>query len=270
MARAPLLEVKNLHVEVEGKRVLKGVGLRIERGEVHALMGPNASGKTSLAMAVAGIPTYRVIKGKIRFEGKELNQIPINERAKLGIGLAFQNPPSVRGVKLVDLLRVMGGVGVWDPLKEPKEGFASKLLSRVGLDPQAFLNRELNVGFSGGERKRSELAQMFAMRPKLMILDEPDSGVDVDSLRLLGQETKRAVEEIGSAVLVITHHRHILEYLKPDLAHVLVGGKIVCSGDPEFITACVEREGYEACLRGEFGWPLRPRRRRLGRGAPMA
>jgi Fe-S cluster assembly ATP-binding protein len=235
-----MLKIKDLHVEVEGKEVLKGIDLTLRKGETHALMGPNACGKTTLVLTILGFPSYRVTKGGIFFEGEDLSHKDISERARLGIALAYQSPPEVRGVKMRDILKF---------ISESYSGQdASYWLQRVGLDP-SFLSRELNLGFSGGEKKRAELAQVFAMKPKLMILDEPDSGVDIDSLKLMGNEIRKVSEELESSTLVITHHRHILQYLKVDRCHIMHGGKIAISGEPKEIIHRVEESGYEGYLK---------------------
>ncbi|MEW6620241.1 MAG: Fe-S cluster assembly ATPase SufC [bacterium] len=239
-----LLEIKDLVVKVNNKQVLNGVHLNIEKGEVHILMGPNGSGKSTLIMTLLGYPHYQVVSGKITFAGTELNSKPIHQRVKLGLSVAFQSPPEIRGVKLRDLIRIAGGKTLWDSFKEPQESFATPLLTKVGLLPEVFRDREVNVGFSGGERKRSEVAQIFASKPKLMILDEPDSGVDIDSLKMIGKDLGEYIEENHCACLVVTHYRHILPYLRPDLAHVMCGGRIVKTGDPVEIFTRIEQKGF--------------------------
>ncbi|MFH0774322.1 MAG: Fe-S cluster assembly ATPase SufC [bacterium] len=239
-----LLEIENLFVEVEGKGVLNGVNLSIEEGGVHIIMGPNGSGKSSLMMSLLGWPHYNIVQGAIRFAGEELNSMPIHQRVRLGLAISFQAPPEIRGVKLRDLVRLSGGVPLWDPSKEPEEKIATPLLRKVGLSPEQFSGRDVNVGFSGGERKRSELAQVFAQKPKLMILDEPDSGVDIDSLKMIGRDLGEYIRENHCACLVITHYRHILPYLKPDLAHIMCGGVIVKSGEPYEMFTRIEEKGY--------------------------
>jgi Fe-S cluster assembly ATP-binding protein len=226
-----MLKVESLTVEVQGKEVLKDVNLSVEEEKVYVLMGPNASGKTSLIYTILGYPQYKIKKGRIIFAGKELNALPINERVKMGIGVVHQSPASIRGVKLGNLLKLCG----CGDSKEP--------LERVGLSEE-FLEREVNIGFSGGEKKRSELAQVFAQRPKFLILDELDSGVDLDSLRLLGTELENFIEETGCTALVITHYRHILPFIKPHKALVMCGGMIVAEGCPKEIFSKIEEEGY--------------------------
>ncbi len=244
-----LLKIRNLHVSVDNRKILHGVNLKIDRGETHIIMGPNASGKTTLAMTMIGYPAYRVTKGQILFEGKDICNLGIHDRAQLGIAVTFQNPPAIRGVKLRDLLRLCAGLEPWNPLKEPHEAFASKVLEEVGMNSELYLNRDVNLGFSGGEKKRVEVAQMLCLKPKLMVLDEPDSGVDLDSLKLIGNKINGLATELGSAVLVITHYRHILPYLKPRFVHILYNGRIVDSGDSGRIIPRLEELGYEGYVK---------------------
>ncbi|MBU0600538.1 Fe-S cluster assembly ATPase SufC [bacterium] len=236
-----LLEIENLFVEINGKKVLNGVNLNIEEGEVHILMGPNGSGKSSLIMSLLGYPHYKIVKGKLKLAGEELNLKPIYERVKLGLAISFQSPPEIRGVKLRDLIRLSAGEPVW---KGGKEEVATSFLQKVGLPPELFCQRDVNVGFSGGERKRSELAQVFAQKPKLMVLDEVDSGVDIDSLKMIGRDLSEYIQENHCACLVVTHYRHILSYLKPDFAHIMCGGVIVKSGEPFEMFTRLEERGY--------------------------
>ena len=243
-----LLEIQDLHVSIGAQEVLKGVNLAVDAGETHVLLGPNASGKTTLIMTLVGYPLYKITKGKILFNGANINQMPIYERAKLGLSVAFQTPPEIRGVKLRDIIRLSAGVEPWNPFKEPNETFATPLLHGIGLDPTAFRDRDVNVGFSGGEKKRSELAQVFAMKPKLMVLDEPDSGVDIDSLKMVGNAVSKYARENHCAVLVVTHYRHILPYIKPNVAHLLCGGTLIVSGDPYEIFSKIEEKGYCAYI----------------------
>ncbi|MDI6704337.1 MAG: Fe-S cluster assembly ATPase SufC [bacterium] len=242
-----LLEIKGLRVTVDKREIIKGVDLNISKGEIHVLMGPNACGKTSLALAIMGYPTYKITKGELRFKDIDLRKHDITSRARLGLGMAYQSPPEVRGVKLRDILRLIAGSPPWNPTEE-KEGIASRYIEKVRLSVDRFLSRDLNLGFSGGERKRSELAQLFAQRPDLMILDEPDSGVDIDSLKLIGKEIDEFQKEEGCAVLIITHHRHILQYLRPNLCHIMYDGRIVDRGDPDCLIPCIESVGYEGFI----------------------
>lgn len=244
-----LLRIENLHVSVGEEEILRGINLEVKNEEAHVLMGPNASGKTTLVLALIGYPSYRVTKGHILFDGEDISSLRIDEKARLGIGVAFQHPPTIRGVKLRDLLRLCAGLEPWNPSKEPHDTFASMLLKEVGMDPKLYLNRDVNFGFSGGEKKRVEVAQIFALRPRLMIFDEPDSGVDIDSLKLIGNRINSFAAEHGSATIVITHYRHILPYIKPEFVHVLYEGRIVSSGNPNQIVEKLEKLGYEGYVK---------------------
>lgn len=243
-----MLEVKDLWVNVAGKEVLRGVNFTVRDGETHALLGPNACGKSSLALTILGYPQYEIEKGSLIFDGEKIAGKNIYERAKLGIALAYQNPPEVRGVKMRDVIRLSAGKSPWNPLLAGNENFSTNFIKRAGLDA-SFSERDVNLGFSGGEKKKSELAQVFALRPKLMILDEPDSGVDIDSLKFIGNELNKAIDEIGSSALLITHHRHILQYLRVDVVHIMYGGRIITSGEPERIIPKVEKLGYESYVK---------------------
>ena len=232
-----MLEIENLHVEVGGKLLLKEVSLEIGEGEIHVLFGPNGSGKTSLAMAIIGHPKYKVIEGKILFKGVDITEKPTYERVKLGIGMVFQNPPKIYGVRLKDLLnRLAGG-------RELGDGVL-KLIDNLNIT-EDLLNRYVNAGFSGGEVKRCEIAQALAMNPDLLILDEPDSGVDLENLELVGRELGKHLE--GKSALIITHHGYILRYLKPVKAHVMLRGTIICSGNPDKIFERIMKDGYRWC-----------------------
>lgn len=243
-----MLDVKDLWVSVAGKKVLRGMNLTIRDGEIHALLGPNACGKSSLALTIFGYPQFKLERGSIIYDGEDLSRKSIYERAKLGIALAYQNPPEIRGVKMRDVIRLSAGKSPWNPLLSEKEEFSNNFIKRAGLDA-SFSERDVNLGFSGGEKKKSELAQIFAMRPKLMILDEPDSGVDIDSLKFIGNELSKAIDEFGSSALLITHHRHILQYLRVDVAHIMYEGRIIGSGEPEEVIPKVEELGYEGYMR---------------------
>jgi Fe-S cluster assembly ATP-binding protein len=226
-----ILEIRNLKVEVGNKIVLNKINFSLEKGEIHAIFGPNGSGKTSLISSIIGIPSYKILKGKIFFEGRDITNLPIYKRAKLGIFCAFQNPPSIRGVKVKDLLNVAG---------------SENCIELSGLSKE-FLEREVNVGFSGGERKKLEVAQIFAFKPKLLLLDEIDSGVDIESLKFIGKKLASYVKENGISTLIITHHGEILNYLKPKVASVMLKGKIVCSENYKKIWKTIKEKGYEWC-----------------------
>jgi len=251
-----LLKTEDLHVSVGSKKILKGINLQLHKGEVHAIFGPNGSGKTTLLNAIMGFANYD-IKGKIFFKGKEITHYPVNKRAKLGIGMSFQRPPAIRGVRLKQLITV----------SSKKNG---KLLEEYArkLHLEDFLNREINVGFSGGEIKRSEILQLILQDPDLIFLDEPESGVDIENIALIGQFTNqllgRGIEsEKGKTMkeisrerrksgFIITHTGHILDYVNVDIGHVLMDGKIVCRANPREILNTVRKSGFEECSRCVF------------------
>ncbi|WP_297463347.1 Fe-S cluster assembly ATPase SufC [Thermococcus sp.] len=237
-----MLKVENLHVSVEDREILKGVDLSVGSGEFHVIMGPNGSGKSTLALTIAGHPKYEVTDGRILFEGDEIQELGPDERARKGILLAFQVPPEVEGVKIIEFLqhvlielKGMDPVEAYDLIVEK----AKELWFR-----EEDLHRYLNVGFSGGERKRLELLQAILIEPKLLILDEPDSGVDVDSLSVIS----RKIEELhrkGTAILLITHYGRILGHLDREKlrVHVMKDGKIVKTGSGELVDR-IDREGF--------------------------
>lgn len=246
------LEIKDLHVSVEGKEILKGVSLKISKGEIHALMGPNGSGKSSLAMTLMGHPNYKVESGEIIFDGKDILRMKPNERARLGLFLAFQYPYAVPGVSVFNFLRTAytalkfnGGP------KTKKEEFVnilefSKLLSEkmkmLDMD-NTFAKRYVNDGFSGGEKKKAEILQMAMLKPKIAIVDEADSGADVDSLKIIANGMNKIFEQENTGFLLITHYNRILQHIKPHHVHVLVDGKIVKSGDATLADE-IEKKGY--------------------------
>jgi Fe-S cluster assembly ATP-binding protein len=243
-----LLEASGLKVNVEGKELLKGVDLVVGRKEVVAVMGHNASGKTTLALTLAGFPQYKIMAGKICFEGKDITKKSIDERARLGIALAFQAPPAISGIKLGHMISLAGGVNPWTPKPGDDLLLPDKMLEKVKLDPAKYAPREVNVGFSGGERKRAELAQIFAMEAKLMILDEPDSGVDIDSLKIVGNSLKEHFETHDCSIIIITHHRHILQYVEPTKIHILSEGRVAATGEYGDLMPKIEKLGYERLL----------------------
>ncbi len=237
-----MLKVENLHVSVEDREILKGVDLSIGAGEFHVIMGPNGSGKSTLALTIAGHPKYTITEGRILFGEEEITHLGPDERAKSGILLAFQVPPDVEGVKIIDFLQQvlielkgMGPVEAYDLIVKKAEDLWFK---------EEDLHRYVNVGFSGGERKRLELLQATLVEPKLLILDEPDSGVDVDSLSIIS----RKIEELnkrGTAILLITHYGRILEHLDKDSlrVHVMKDGRIIKTGSGDLVER-IEREGF--------------------------
>ncbi|AEC52508.1 ABC-type transport system involved in Fe-S cluster assembly, ATPase component [Pyrococcus sp. NA2] len=237
-----MLKIEKLSVEVEGREILKGIELIINKGELHVIMGPNGSGKSTLALTIAGHPRYRVREGRIIFEGEEITGLTPEERAKKGIFLAFQYPVEVEGVKILNFLQrvlmKLKGVGEVESYE-----LIFKAVKDLGLDT-SILGRYLNVGFSGGERKKLEILQAYLIKPKLLILDEPDSGVDVDSLKTIASVISR-LHKGGTSILLITHYGRILEYLNPTRVHVLKDGKIVASGDARLVKI-IEEKGFGA------------------------
>lgn len=231
-----MLRVKDLSVEIAGKRVLNEVNLEIPKGETHVLLGPNGSGKTSLIMSILGFPSCRVLSGGIWFNGVDITVMPTSERVKLGLGVAFQNPPSIRGVKLGDVLRHLAK-GEVDEIR----------LAGATNIPVEFFGRDLNLGFSGGELKRSEILQVLAQRPSFAIFDEPDSGVDVENLEVVGNAINEFLKKRSG--LLITHLGHILRYLRVDKAHVMFYGMIACSGEPTKVIDRIMKKGYKWCER---------------------
>ena len=237
------LVIEDLHVNVEDKEILRGVDLAVEPGRVHALMGPNGSGKSTLAYALAGHPRYRVTAGKMTFKGQDVLQLAADERARLGMFLAMQYPVEVPGVSVTNFLRT--AVGAVRGEDVPVREFARELreqMKLLGMDTR-FAERNLNEGFSGGEKKRHEILQMALLRPELAILDETDSGLDVDALRVVADGVNR-LRGPGLGVLLITHYTRILRYIAPDAVHVMVGGRVVQSGGPELADE-LEELGYE-------------------------
>lgn len=237
------LEIKNLHVSVEGKEILKGVNLTINQGEIHAIMGPNGSGKSTLSNAIMGSPKYDVTEGQVLFNGKNVLEMKPDERAKLGLFMSFQYPFEIAGLPFSTFM-----------LAAYRNHFADKKISALelrklmqeklkvlGLDDE-FIKRELNVGFSGGEKKRAEILQMLILNPKMAILDETDSGLDIDSLKLVSMAVN-TLRSPNFSALVITHYKRILNYVKPDFVHVFVNGKIVMSGDSKLADE-LELKGY--------------------------
>ena len=242
----PLFEVENLHVAVDGTEILKGVDLVVNAGEVHALMGPNGSGKSTLANSLLGNPTYQVTDGRVRFKGEDVTDWPADVRGKAGMFLAFQYPEEIPGVPIAQFLRQALSARRGQDLSVLELRVSiMEWMKKLGMDP-AFGDRYLNEGFSGGEKKRNEILQLAILEPDLAILDETDSGLDIDALDevALGVDAVRqARPQLG--VLVVTHYRRILDRLHPDVVHLLIDGRIVSSGGPELANR-LEEEGYEA------------------------
>ena len=239
-----MLEIKNLHAEVDGTEILKGVDLTINPGEVHAIMGPNGSGKSTLANVVMGNPVYEVTKGSVFFEGEDITEEPVDNRAKLGMFLAFQYPESIPGVTIVNMLKTaLTNIEETEYTTLELRLKVAEAMEQLGLSAD-FADRYLNEGFSGGERKRNEILQLAVLDPKLAVLDETDSGLDVDGLKVVGEGVSKLKAD-DKGYLVVTHYQRLLEYIKPDFVHVFVDGAIVESGGVE-LSEKLEKEGYES------------------------
>ena len=238
-----LLEIKDLHVEIEGKEIIKGINLKMELGKIVALMGPNGSGKSTLVNTLMGHPSHIVTKGKIMFNGKDITELSPDKRAKKGLFLSFQYPKEIPGVTISNFLRTA--------LNEVKEKKLSLLEFRDHIKekseilniPKEFLNRYLNEGFSGGEKKKAEILQLLALDPTLAILDETDSGLDIDSLKIVAKGVNKFMNK-NKSTLIITHYKRILEYIKPDRVIILKDGKIVMEGNAELVDH-LEEKGYD-------------------------
>jgi len=238
-----MLRVKNLHVSVEGRKVLEDISFSVDYGEIAVLFGPNGAGKTTLIMTLMGFPKYKIEKGKIIFKGVDITNIDVSERAKLGMGISFQRPPVVRGVSLRKLLKIVGN-GKSD--KEILE-YAEKLNLTNHLD------RDVNDGFSGGEVKRAELLQLLMQRAELVFIDEPESGVDLENIVLIGEMTNhllgrdQRVKDVKRSAIVITHTGYILDYINADKGYILFNGRLMCKGNPRDILSEIKKNGYRRC-----------------------
>ena len=241
-----MLEIKQLGVAVGDKEILHDVNLSIKAGETHVLFGPNGSGKTTLLMAIMGSPKYQVTKGSIILKGKDIEGLPMDERARLGIGISLQRPPVVRGVKTRDMVAacIRG---------EVSEESIDRMAVKANLTE--LMDREINYGFSGGEIKRSELVQLLAQNPDLALLDEPESGVDLVNIALIGElinellQKEHPIRDRSHAGLIITHTGHILDYVNARTGYVLLDGRIVCEGDPHEMLEIIKGKGYEECMK---------------------
>lgn len=244
MSETPLLEISDLWVEVNGHPIIRGVDLIVDRGEVHALMGPNGSGKSTLANVIMGHRGYQITEGKIRYKGEDLVAMPPDERARKGIFLAFQYPEAIPGVSVTQFLRqALSNRSRVDYTVLELRLKVMEAMRALGM-PSTFADRYLNEGFSGGERKRNEVLQMAVLSPELAVLDETDSGLDIDSLKTVAQGIEKLTGP-DRGFLVITHYQRLLDYLIADHVHIFVEGRIVRSGGPE-LAALLEEEGYEA------------------------
>jgi Fe-S cluster assembly ATP-binding protein len=249
-----MLKIEGLQVKLGDKEILKQVDLEIKPGEVHILFGPNGSGKTSLLMTIMGYPQYQVVSGKIFFKGQEITHMPVNERAKLGIGMSYQRPPTIHGLKTRDMVRICD---------KDKTKVVEDLAADVNFTE--FLDRDINAGFSGGEIKRSELLQLMAQDPDLMLFDEPESGVDLENISLIGnsiaallqrnfqahtEKTQKQVHRRRNKMgLIITHTGYILNYVPADRGQVLYDGVMACRGNPQEIFQTISRAGYQECIK---------------------
>jgi Fe-S cluster assembly ATP-binding protein len=242
-----MLQIENLHTKVDGKEILKGISLALNPGEIHAIMGPNGSGKSTLSYVLAGRPGYEVTEGSVTLDGEDLLALDPHKRAASGMFLGFQYPVEIPGVSNVQFLRT--ALNAQRRARGEAELSAGEFLrlareqaDALGLDME-MMKRSVNVGFSGGEKKRNEMVQMGIIDPRLAILDETDSGLDIDALRIVGNGINRIMRKPDKAVLLITHYQRLLDIVEPDFVHVLAGGRIVRSGGAELAQA-LEREGY--------------------------
>ncbi|MCY7325385.1 MAG: Fe-S cluster assembly ATPase SufC [Microbacteriaceae bacterium] len=246
-----VLEIHDLHVSVETEQgkidILKGVDLTVNEGEIHAIMGPNGSGKSTLAYTIAGHPKYHVERGSIKLDGNEMTGLPVDERARAGLFLAMQYPVEIPGVAVTNFLRT--AKTALDGEAPALRGWTKDVreaMKNLRMDP-SFAQRNVNEGFSGGEKKRHEILQMELLKPKFAILDETDSGLDVDALKIVADGVNRAKTETGLGLLVITHYTRILRYIQPDFVHVFVDGRVAEEGGPELADR-LEAEGYDRFL----------------------
>ncbi|MBX9885453.1 MAG: Fe-S cluster assembly ATPase SufC [Novosphingobium sp.] len=242
-----MLKITNLHAEIDGKEILKGLSLSVNAGEVHAIMGPNGAGKSTLGYVLGGRPGYEVMSGEVTFDGKDLLEMAPHERAAAGLFLGFQYPVEIPGVSNVQFLREALNAQRKGRDEAPLSGgeflkLAKAQAAGLGMDYE-MLKRPVNVGFSGGEKKRNEMVQMGIIAPRLAILDETDSGLDIDALRAVGDGINRIMRAPGKAVILITHYQRLLDYVRPDFVHILSGGRIVKTGGAELALE-LEAEGY--------------------------
>lgn len=238
-----ILKIEDLHVYVGEKEILKGINLEVGEGEIHAIMGPNGTGKSTLAYAIMGRPGYKITRGRILFKGEDISDLPPFKRARLGIFLAFQYPEEIDGVSMENFLRTSyNSINGFDVSIIQ---FRKMLLEKMKIleMEMPFLTRYVNVDFSGGEKKKSEVLQMSILKPYLSILDEPDSGLDIDALKIVADGIKK-IKEIQMSVIIITHYQRILHYIEPDFVHVIIDGKILFSGRKELAKE-LEEKGYE-------------------------
>lgn len=239
------LEIKHLNVKIEKKEVLKDFSLIIKSGEIHAIMGPNGVGKSTLSKVIMGSPDYKIVSGEILFDGENINELTPDKRSNLGIFLGMQMPLEIEGVTNADFLRTASHIKkgndfhLFEFIKELESD-----IKDLNMDSN-MIHRGLNVGFSGGERKKNEILQMFILKPNTVLLDEIDSGLDVDSLKIIGQNVMKYYKENRPSILLITHYQRLLDYIKPDFVHIMMDGKIVKTGDFSLVKE-IEKNGYDS------------------------
>lgn len=244
------LKIKDLVVEIDGKKILDGLNIEIKTGEIHAIMGPNGTGKSTLSKVIMGDDTYKVVSGNIYYDDKDITNMSVDERARLGIFLGMQMPIEIEGVTNADFLRTA---------LHTKQGTDFKLMPFIKeinatcedlKMNKEMIHRGINKGFSGGERKKNEILQMYMLKPNVVLLDEIDSGLDVDSLKIVGESVTKYYESNECGILLVTHYQRLLDYIKPDYVHVMANGKIVLSGDKTLVEK-IETEGYENFIKKE-------------------
>ena len=241
------LKIDNLCVKIEDKMILKDFSLEIKEGEIHAIMGPNGTGKSTLAKVIMGDPNYKITKGHIYFNDIEINKLEVDERARLGIFLGMQLPPEIEGVTNADFLRTAVSTKMKDTFSlMPFIKKIDKNIENLKMNKD-MIHRSVNFGFSGGERKKNEILQMYMLEPKMVLLDEIDSGLDVDSLKIVGNNVMEYFDNYKPGLLVITHYQRLLDYIKPQFVHIMVDGKIVKSGDASLVHE-IENSGYEKII----------------------
>jgi Fe-S cluster assembly ATP-binding protein len=239
-----MLKVEDLWVSIDNRQILKGVNFSMRYGEIHTLFGPNGAGKTSFMMTLMGFPKYEVKQGRIYFKNEDITKKDIHERAQLGIGISFQRPPTVRGISLRKIIEIITGNGSNDELIIEK-------IKKLNL--LSHLDRGLNEGFSGGEMKRSELLQLMVQKPEMVLIDEPESGVDLENIALVGEAInallgKTKVKEATRSAVIITHTGYILDYVNADKGYIVIDGNFICGGNPRDILSEIKKHGYRRCL----------------------
>jgi len=239
-----VLEISDLHVSIDGKEILHGVNLTIAKGETHVIFGPNGGGKTTLLMTIMGFPRYKITQGQIIFKGVNITHMPMDQRSMMGIGIAYQRPPVVKGVKTGELV---------EAIIQTHNSDKNTVVLAAEANMGDFLMRDINAGFSGGETKRSEMMQLLAQDPSLVLLDEPESGVDLENIALIGDlinqvlDKKHPMQRREKIGLIITHTGHVLEYVNARTGHILINGRVQCNGDPRDMLETIKASGYTQC-----------------------